>query len=90
MQLAKMPEVSRMCAEPKSTLYWRISLGTFPPAIKLGPRAAAFDVAEVEAVIRARAAGASNELMREVVRELVANRKTGAHMIGEAGQQAAR
>ena len=78
MRLAKMPEVSRMCAEPKSTLYWRISLGTFPPAIKQGPRAAAFIVEEVEEVMRARAAGASNDLVKALVRRLVADRKAAA------------
>src|ERR1700682_2831972 len=74
MRLAKMPEVSRMCAAPKSTIYWRISLGTFAPPIKQGPRAAAFILEEVESVMRARAVGARDDEIRALVRKLVSDR----------------
>jgi prophage regulatory protein len=75
MQLLKMAELSRRYAEPRSTLYWRIGLGTFVPPIKQGPRAAAFILEEVETLLRARAAGASDEEIKALVRKLVADRK---------------
>ena len=43
MRFAKMAAVSQIAAaEPKSTIYWRISRGEFVPPIKQGARAAAF------------------------------------------------
>ena len=81
MRLAKMRAISREYGEPESTIYWRVSLGTFAPPIKQGPRAAAFIVEEVEAVMRARAAGASTEEIKALVRRLVADRKAAAPAI---------
>ena len=78
MRLAKMAEVSRIVAEPKSTLYWRITRGEFVPPIKQGERAAAFILEEIDAVMRARAAGASVEEIRALVRKLVAARRMAA------------
>jgi prophage regulatory protein len=75
MQFAKMPAVSLKVAEPKSTIYWRVGKGEFPPPIKLGERSAAFIVEEVDAVMRARAAGASVAEIKALVRELVAARR---------------
>ena len=75
MQFAKMLEVSRRTAEPKSTLYWRISRGEFVPPIKQGVRSAAFIVQEVEAVMRARAAGATTDDIKTLVRKLIAARQ---------------
>ena len=78
MQFAKMPEVSRRTAEPVSTIYWRIGRGEFVPPIKQGERAAAFILEEIDAVMRARAAGASVEEIRALVRKLVAARRMAA------------
>ena len=75
MRFAKMPEVSRIVAEPKSTIYWRISRGEFVPPIKQGERAAAFIVEEIDEVMRARAAGASGDEIRALVRKLVEGRR---------------
>ena len=78
MRLEKMRALSQRIAEPVSTIYWRISRGEFVPAIKQGERAAAFIVEETDAVIRARAAGATREEICALVRKLVAARRMAA------------
>jgi predicted DNA-binding transcriptional regulator AlpA len=81
MQFAKMPAVSKKTAEPPSTIYWRVSNGEFVPPIKQGERAAAFILEEVDAVMRARAAGATRDEIKTLVRELVAARKIDAAVV---------
>ncbi len=75
MRFGKMAAVTQIAAEPKSTIYWRVSRGEFPPPVKQGERAAALILEEVEQVMRARARGASSEEVRALVRELVAARQ---------------
>lgn len=75
MNFAKMPAVSQKTAEPKSTIYWRISLGEFVPPVKQGERSAAWIVEEVDELMRARAAGATREEIKALVRRLVSARR---------------
>jgi len=52
----KMPEVKRRTGLGKTTIYDRISAGTFPPPVPLGGKAVAWVEAEVEAWQAARVA----------------------------------
>jgi prophage regulatory protein len=51
-----------------------VQAGLMVPSIKLGPRACGFPASEVEAVIKARIAGATDEQLRRLVARLVAER----------------
>lgn len=86
MRFAKMPAVLQQYGEPKSTLYWRIKRGEFPPSIKQGERSAAWIVEEIEALMQARAAGASVEEVRALVARLVADRQRPAEVPAKIGR----
>lgn len=62
----------------RSTIYDHVRDGLLPPAAPLGPRAAGWPVEELEAIFRARAAGANDAAVRRLVRELVAARQQPA------------
>jgi prophage regulatory protein len=59
-------------------LYWRVGCGTFVRPIKIGPRASGWIKSEVEAIVAARIAGASDDDIRELVAELHAARRLAA------------
>ncbi len=73
--LARLPHVLHATGYSRSSLFSRVSDGTFPRPVKLGPgRAVAFPVAEVHAVIRARIAGMRDSDIRALVKDLHAAR----------------
>lgn len=74
LRLEKIAETSKRCGDPVATLYWRIKNGDFVPTVKQGERAAAFVSSEVDAIILARIMGATPDVIREIVRALVAKR----------------
>jgi prophage regulatory protein len=54
MRLLKIAEVVQRCALPRSTIYWKASLGEFPRPVKQGPRSSAWIESEVDGWLRAR------------------------------------
>jgi prophage regulatory protein len=48
MRLLKLPEVSRLTGIPRSSVYWRIARGEFPPPIKIGARSSAWSSEAVD------------------------------------------
>lgn len=58
----------------KSARAQKVRDGLLPPPVLLGGRASAFIAAEIDAVIAARANGASDDEVRALVRRLVAER----------------
>lgn len=60
----------------KSARAAKVAEGLLPPPIALGGRASAFLSDELDAVMQARAAGADDDAVRSLVRELVAARGT--------------
>lgn len=58
----------------RSTIYAQVGAGVFPPNIPLGARAVGWLESEVDAVIAARAAGAAEHEVRELVTSLVTAR----------------
>lgn len=60
---------------PRGTVNeWRYK-GLFPPPVNLVLRVAAFPKHEIEAVVKARIAGASNDEIKALVQKLIAGRK---------------
>ncbi|WP_367026232.1 AlpA family phage regulatory protein [Methylococcus sp. ANG] len=73
-RIVRPADAARLSGIPRSSLYWRINRGTFPPAVKLGPRSSGFLLDEVEAVIDAHVAGRSIDEIKALVRQIVAER----------------
>lgn len=73
-RIVRPADAARLSGIPRSSLYWRINRGIFPPTIKLGPRSSGFLLDEVEAVIDAHVAGWSADRIKSLVSDLVAQR----------------
>ena len=59
----------------KSNIYNKIKDGTFPPTISLGERAVGFVAHEVDSVLQAMIEEKSSKEIKQLVKELIANRK---------------
>lgn len=75
-RLLRRPEVEARYGRRRSAIYNDIQNGLFPPPIQFSSRCSAWPENEVDAVIGARIAGQSNDEVRELVRQLVAARKS--------------
>ena len=62
----------------RSSLYRDISEQTLTPPVKVGINSSAWPEFEIDAIDRARLAGASDDDIRNLVRELIAARKAAA------------
>lgn len=74
----RLPEICAKHGKCKSSVYNEISAGLFPPPIKISTRSSAWPGHEVEAITKARIAGASEKELKALVLKLVAQRKTEA------------
>lgn len=74
LRVQRKVEVAEQMGICQSTLRTRIIEGLYPPPISLGARAVGWLAHETEAVIAATAAGQSDDYIRELVQELVAQR----------------
>lgn len=74
--LLRLPQVSHMTGEKRSTLYLRVSQGLFPKPVKIGVRASAWPDDEVAAINAARIAGKSDAEIRRLVVNLESERKS--------------
>lgn len=77
-KLLRLPDVCGAVGKSKSALYQAISAGLFVPAVPISSRAVAWPDDEVSALIDARIAGATEDELRELVAELIRNRKRAA------------
>ena len=75
MKLVRIRGVCAAMGKSKSPLYLDQLNGTFPRGIKIGPRAAAWLESEIHQMIAARAAGASDAQLRQLVDKVHADRK---------------
>lgn len=57
-RLLRLPDVEARTGLKKSAVYAGMKAGTFPACVKLGPRAAAWPLSEIEAWIAQRIQGA--------------------------------
>jgi prophage regulatory protein len=74
-QLIRRPEVLTHTARSKSALQLDEKNGLFVPPISIGERAVAYIKHEVLAVIDARIQGQSSEKIKQLVQELIQQRK---------------
>ncbi len=76
IQLIRNNDANKILALGRTAVDCGIADGVIPPRISLGKRAAGFLKHELEAVIVARAAGRSDEDVRNLVDQLVLSRET--------------
>ena len=76
--ILRLPTVKTRTGLSRSTIYLRISEGSFPKPISLGARAVGWPDNEVDAINSARIAGKSDEEIRELVLKLEAARKSAS------------
>lgn len=75
ISLLRMSDVLPQCGVSKGTLNSQIKDGTFPPPVSIGARAIAWPSNEVDKVVRARVSGIADEGLRELVEQLINERK---------------
>jgi len=74
MAMWRIPQVIEFTGRNRTGLYGDIKAGLMVPVVKIGPRASALPEDEVRAVVAARAAGHSDDQIRELVTKLHAAR----------------
>ncbi len=70
-------DIARRRAQARTTPWKHVQAGLLPPPIRFSPGCSRWLRAEVEAVDKARIAGADDKAVRELVKELVAARQQG-------------
>jgi len=80
-RLERLPTVCQRRGDGRSSLYDAIAAGLWTPPVKMG-RASAWPDYETTALIGARIAGADNEQMRVLVRDLLRKRQRFMPNIG--------
>lgn len=74
IQFYRMADIARIAGCSKASVYLQIKAGTFPKQIQWGERAVRWPANEVHAVWNARRAGKNADEVRELVRQLHAQR----------------
>ena len=74
--LLRKPKVLEKTGYKHATFQVRIRAGQFPPPVKISERSSAWPEDEVDQTNAAMIAGATSDQLRELVRKLVAERKT--------------
>lgn len=74
ISIMRGPAVVARRGDSRSRMYRDIDAGTWTPPVALGPRLAGWPAHEVDALLRARVAGATVDELRELVHELLAQR----------------
>ena len=73
--LLRRSDVSERTGLCKTAIYDRIGRGVFPRPVAIGPRTSAWPEHEVNAVIQSMVAGETEDQLRELVSDLLVNRK---------------
>lgn len=77
MAISRLPAVKAKTGHScQASIYNAVREGLFPKPVKIGERASGWPDDEIDAVITARIAGASKEQIRELVKQLHAQRAT--------------
>ena len=76
-QLKRLTDALMVTGQTRSPFYADIQRGTMVRPVKIGPRAAAWPAHEIESIVQARIAGASETELRKLVDKLHAQRKEG-------------
>lgn len=76
--ILRLPAVKSETGLSRSTLYLRITQGLWTRPVSLGGRAVGWPASEVAALNAARIAGKTNAEVRQLVAQLVSERRTAA------------
>jgi prophage regulatory protein len=71
LRFLRFPEIRARRSISSSTHYRHVDAGLMTPPVKLGPNTAAWPEHEIDAIDRARLAGADDDAIRTLVRELI-------------------
>lgn len=82
ISLERPSAVTKRLGVCRSSLHKAVHDGVLPPPIQLGARWSAWPSTEIDSIVQARIAGLSNDEIRELVKELLAKRKSAAPMQG--------
>lgn len=74
-RILRRPSVLDRIGKKRSSFYDDIERELFPPPVSLGARSVGWPESEVDAIVRARIAGKSDEEIRQLVADLVARRQ---------------
>lgn len=74
MKLVKLPQVTDLTTKSRSTVYEEIQKGLMVPPIRLGGNSVAWVESEIIAINCARIAGKPDDQIKELVKQLVADR----------------
>lgn len=83
ISLQRSPVVTERLGRGRSTIHEDVRRGVMPPPIRVGSRWSAWPSDEVDAVLRARIAGLSDDEIRSLVRDLVSRRKVRTAGLGD-------
>lgn len=70
----RMPQVVERMACSRPVVYRRVAAGLFPPPIRRGRRCSVWVESEIDTLLAAEAAGATDEALRGIVSRLLAER----------------
>jgi prophage regulatory protein len=76
LEMLRMKDVTKKTGYPKGSIYQKIGEGLFTRPVPMGARTAAWPKHEVETILQARIAGANDEAIRKLVKELMNKRQT--------------
>lgn len=71
----RLPGLCAHCGIGASTAYDFINRGLLPPAVRVGPKLALWPIDEISRIMAARIRGASEDEIRELVSQIMAERK---------------
>jgi predicted DNA-binding transcriptional regulator AlpA len=74
IELIKTADLAKRLQKSIGGVYLDVRRGVLPPMIKTGERSSAFILAETDRVIQARIKGVDNDGIRELVKQIVAER----------------
>jgi len=72
--ILRFPQVIEVTGKAKSVIKKEVKSGLFPSPVKIGERSIGWPKSEIEAIIRARIAGLSDEAIRRLVAKLTKDR----------------
>ena len=80
--ILRMPDVISRTGKSRSTVYAECAAGLLPRPVRLGQRAVGWPLYEIDQILAARIAGASDQAIRRLVAQLTAERQTSAGCSG--------
>jgi prophage regulatory protein len=75
--ILRLPGVIARTGKSRSTIYAECAAGLFPRPVRLGPRAVGWPAHEVDEILTARIAGASDDAICRLVSQLTVQRLQG-------------